>query len=60
MSLPTNYVGKKVPRSIVEESIRRNTNTMPVLDKRNPESVAAVQRYLIDNGYLTEEAARGG
>ena len=33
---------------------------MPVLDKRNPESVAAVQRYLIDNGYLTEEAARGG
>lgn len=60
MSLPTNYVGKEVPRSIVEESIRRNTNTVPVLDRRNPESVAAVQRYLIDNGYLTEEAARGG
>lgn len=60
MSFPTNYIGKEAPRSIIEESIRRNTNTVPVLDKRNPESVAAVQRYLIDNGYLTEEAARGG
>lgn len=51
----------------VEESISRNKERRAnenfdlfAFDKTNPESVTSTQQYLIKNGYLTEDAARGG